>query len=180
MLHMAAHWGHSIVFFFHVIKEWLGSAVHDCALGLFYCFLLSCDKRMTAFCCAQLHIGTALLFFPFMWYKGDWIRLNVAAHGSRSIVLDLHVIIGWYIGQVTLCVGVCFFVWSCLSSKCIKVGVIWGWFCTLLPFPHHYLLNQTMSPTYTSFLFSFKEDTSAPNVVEAMEQVGDPFSLCLK
>ena len=46
---------------------------------------------------------------------------------------------------------------------------------------HHLFTNQiTMSPTHSSFLFSFKEDASAPDMVESMEQVGDLASLCLK
>ena len=47
---------------------------------------------------------------------------------------------------------------------------------------HHYFHNQTImsSPAYTSFPFSFKEDTCAQDVVESMEKVGDLASLCLK
>ena len=41
---------------FHVITE------HGCALDLFYCSPLSCDKEMTVHCCARLRIEAALLF----------------------------------------------------------------------------------------------------------------------
>ena len=47
---------------------------------------------------------------------------------------------------------------------------------------HHYFYNRTImsSPAYTSFLFLFKEDACAQEVVESMEQVGGLASLCLK
>ena len=47
---------------------------------------------------------------------------------------------------------------------------------------HHYYSTQPImsSPAYTSFPFSYKEDTCAQDVVESMEQVGDLASLCLK
>ena len=59
------------------------------------------------------------------------------------------------------------------------------------PFPssfsspfHHYHHHQlsTMSspsPTYVAYPFLFREDTSAPDVVESMEEVGGPASLSL-
>ena len=45
---------------------------------------------------------------------------------------------------------------------------------------HHIITNMSSpSPAYTSFLFSFREDTMAPDVVESMEQVGGLASLSL-
>ena len=52
-------------------------------------------------------------------------------------------------------------------------------------FPLTDLHNSTIinmsspSPAYTSFLFSFRGDAMAPDVVECMEQVGDLASLSL-
>ena len=46
---------------------------------------------------------------------------------------------------------------------------------------HHYYFHamSSPSPAYTSFLFSFRGDAPASQVVEAMEQVGGPASLSL-
>ena len=49
-----------------------------------------------------------------------------------------------------------------------------------LPLHHTFLTQPNMSPAHSSFLFSFKEDACAQEVVESMEQVGDLASLCLE
>ena len=49
-----------------------------------------------------------------------------------------------------------------------------------LPFHHTFPTHISMSPTPSSFPFSFKEDACASDVVESMEQVGGLASLCLK
>ena len=68
---IAAHWGRSFVLPFHVIKRWLGFAVHGYVLRPFYCSPFPCDKTMTVFCCAWLCIEVALLFSFPMWLLDD-------------------------------------------------------------------------------------------------------------
>ena len=81
-------------------------------------------------------------------------------------------------------IHVCSFVCVYLSTKCIKVEGQGR----LLPHSslplssHHYSQSSTMSspsPAYCSFPFTFREDGPAPDIVESMEEVGDPASLSL-
>ena len=101
---------------------------------------------------------------------------------SRSIVFWLHVIegmINWSGDTIDPCLFLYLFVIVVQVHK--RPGEFENVSSLFFPLPHHNPLNQVvMSPPYTSFLFSFKEGASAPNMVEAMEQVGDPASLCLK
>ena len=48
---------------------------------------------------------------------------------------------------------------------------------SFLSFLSHHIFPTpiNMSPAHSSFLFSFKEDACASDVVESMEQVGDLF-----
>ena len=48
-----------------------------------------------------------------------------------------------------------------------------GLFSSIPLSPHHVFIHFFVS-------FLFKNNASAPNIVEAMEQVKDPASLCLK
>ena len=71
-----------------------------------------------------------------------------------------------------------------LLTRCIKVGVELRTSPHSSPFPHHYYYYHidnmsSPSPAYNSFPFSFREDASAPDVVESMEQVGGLASLSL-
>ena len=72
-----------------------------------------------------------------------------------------------------LFVFLCFFVWCYYL-----LGGVKGWgdelFLSLIP------PSLVMSSPFLPSPFSFKNDASAPDIVEAMEQVRIPASLCLK
>ena len=65
------------------------------------------------------------------------------------------------------------------SSKKIVLKITMS-MTPLIYFHNFIVINMSSpSPAYTSFPFSFEEDTMAPDVVESMEQVGGLTSLSL-
>ena len=81
---------------------------------------------------------------------------------------------------MTLLALVCSFVWLGLFFKRIKAGIDWFVVFSLFSPPlHNYLPKPINMSSTVAFPFSFKEDASAYNVVESMEQVGDLASLSL-
>ena len=97
----------------------------------------------------------------------------MAAHWSRSIVLPFprdNRMINQSGDLVCLCLSLCLLLFVIQAYK--RWGK-WGVRSSLFfPSPHHYYFNRISMSSPVAFLFSFKEDALAYDVVESMEQIG--------
>ena len=132
--------------------------------GSFYCSLVSCDKKMTVHVCAMMSLTVR--------WGSSYCSLVSCDKWMTDGSGDFD--------DVYLFFCLFMFVDQAYKGQGGREDVSFIPLSFLRHYHHHQLSTMSSpSPAYTSFLFSYREDGPAPDIVESMEEVGGSASLSL-